>query len=97
MITLTAIIHCKPGSEERIRAALAEVGRHAHEHEPGTASFFVTEVPGKGIFVTHERFADQAAMDAHNEGPGSRGFFAVADGHLESVDVHIGGEVFCLE
>lgn len=96
MITLTAIIRCKPGSEDRIRAALVDVGDHARRHEPGTASFFVTEVAGKGIFVTHERFADQAAMDAHNDGAGSKGFFAVADGHLDSVDVHIGGEVFRL-
>lgn len=97
MITLTAIIRCKPGSGDRIRAALAEVGRHAQDHEPGTVSFFVTEVPGKDIFVTHERFVDQAAMDAHNEGSGSKGFFAAADGHLESVDVHVGGEVFRLD
>ena len=96
MITLTAIIHCKPGSEDRIRAALLDVGDHARANEPGTVSFFVTEVEGKGIFVTHERFADRAAMEAHNAGAGSKGFFAAADGHLESVDVHVGGEVFRL-
>lgn len=96
MITLTAIIRCKPGSEGRIRAALADVGDHARANEPGTVSFFVTEVEGKGIFVTHERFADKAAMDAHNEGAGSKGFFSAADGHLEAVDVHIGSEVYHL-
>lgn len=93
MITLTAIIRCKPGSEDRVRTALLEVGNYAARNEPGTVSFFVTETD-KGVFVTHERFADQAAMDFHNDGAGSKGFFAAADGHLESVDVQIGREVF---
>lgn len=96
MITLTAIIRCRPGSEDRVRAALVAVGEHARRHEPGTASFFVTEVPGKAVFVTHERFADRAAMDAHNDGAGSKGFFAATEGHLEGVDVHIGTEAFRL-
>lgn len=96
MITLTAIIRCRPGSRDIVRDALAAVGAHARDHEPGTLSFFVTEIPEKDTFVTHERFADRAAMDAHNDGAGSKGFFAVADGHLESVEVHVGGEVFRL-
>lgn len=93
MITLTAIIRCKPGSEDRVRAALREVGAFVAANEPGTASFFVTEGETAGVFVTHERFADRDAMEAHNAGAGSKGFFAATDGLIESVDVVIGREI----
>ncbi len=94
MITLTAIIRCKPGSEARVRDALVAVGEHAARHEPGTVSFFVTEGEAGGVFVTHERFADRAAMEAHNAGAGSKGFFAATEGLLDGVDVVIGAERF---
>ena len=94
MITLTAIIRCKPGSEDRIRAALAAVGDFARESEPGTISFFVTEGEAGGVFVTHERFADREAMEVHNAGAGSKGFFAATEGLIDGVDVVIGKETF---
>jgi quinol monooxygenase YgiN len=94
MITLTAIIRCKPETEHRIRAALVAVGDFARENEPGTLSFFVTEGEERGVFVTHERFADRAAMEAHNAGAGSKGFFAATEGLLEGVEVVIGAEVY---
>jgi quinol monooxygenase YgiN len=94
MISLTAIIRCKPGAEARVRAALAEVGEFASRHEPGTISFFVTEGDVAGGFVTHERFADRQALETHNAGAGSKAFFAATEGLLEGVDVVIGREVF---
>ena len=94
MISLTAIIRCKPGSEEHIRKALLEVGRFASTSEPGTRAYFVTGGKEQGVFVTHERYADEAALDAHNEGSGAKAFFAAAEGHLEKVDIHIGTEIF---
>jgi quinol monooxygenase YgiN len=93
MITLTAIIRCRPGSQDRIRAALAAVGDFARENEPGTISFFVTEGEEAGVFVTHERFADRDAMEVHNASAGSKGFFAATEGLLEAVDVVIGREI----
>lgn len=94
MITLTAIIRCKSGGADRVRAALAAVGDFAAANEPGTLSFCVTEGEAGGVFVTHERFLDRAAMEAHNEGAGSKGFFAATDGLLDGVDVVIGRETF---
>ena len=94
MITLTAIIRCKPGSEDRVRAALVDVGAFVASNEPRTLSFFVTEGETAGLFVTHERFADRDAMDHHNAGAGSKGFFAATDGLIEGVEVVIGDEVF---
>ena len=93
MITLTAIIRCRPGSQDRIRAALAAVGDFARENEPGTISFFVTEGEEAGVFVTHERFADRDSMEVHNAGAGSKGFFAATEGLLDAVDVVIGPEI----
>lgn len=93
MITLTAVIRCKPASQDRVRAALVEVGDFVAANEPGTLSFFVTEGETAGVFVTHERFADREAMDLHNAGAGSKGFFAATDGLLDGVDVVIGREI----
>lgn len=94
MITLTAIIRCRPGAQDRVRAALAAVGDFAAANEPGTLSFFVTEGDAGEVFVTHERFLDRAAMEAHNAGAGSKGFFAATDGLLDGVEVVIGREIF---
>jgi quinol monooxygenase YgiN len=93
MITLTAIIRCKPGTEAGVRAALLDVGNFASANEPGTLSFFVTEGEVACVFVTHERFTDRAAMEAHNTGAGSKGFFAATEGLLEGVEVVVGREI----
>lgn len=93
MISLTAIIICKSGSEDHLRQALLEVARYAGDQEAGTTAYFVS-VCDKGVFTTYERYADQAALDAHNEGPGAKDFFAAAEGHIESVEVFFGPEIF---
>ncbi len=82
MFTLTAILRAKAGHEDAVKAALHDVGDFVRAHEPDTASFFVTQsADDPCLFVTHERFTDRAAMDRHNNGAGSQGFFAAA-GHL---------------
>jgi len=96
MFTLTAILRAKPGHEGEVKAALVKVGEHVRAHEPDTASFFVTQSANDPcVFVTHERFADQAAMDRHNDGAGSKGFFAEAGDLLDGpATVVTGPEVF---
>lgn len=94
MITLTALIRCKAGSEDVVRAALLEVAAFAAREEPGTVSYFVSEAAEPGTFVTHERYRDKAELDAHNEGAGARRFFAAAEGHLDNVEVVVGPELF---
>jgi quinol monooxygenase YgiN len=82
MFTLTAILRAQKGHEDTVKAELLKVGDYVRVHEPDTASFFVTQsADDPCVFVTHERFADHAAMDRHNNGAGSQGFFAAA-GHL---------------
>jgi quinol monooxygenase YgiN len=82
MHTLTAILRAKPGHEATVKAALLRVGAHVRANEPDTLGFFVAQDEGDPCrFTTYERFTDRAAMDRHNTGEGSRGFFAEA-GHL---------------
>ncbi len=77
MRTLTAIIRAKKGHEATVRAALVEVGDYVRAHEPETLGYFVAQDPEDPcLFTTYERFVDQAAMDRHNNGEGSKAFFA---------------------
>jgi quinol monooxygenase YgiN len=93
MVSLTAVIRCKSGSKATIRDALLEVAAHASEKEPGTISYFVSET-SEDVFITHERYRDQQALDAHNQGAGAKRFFAEAENALDKVEVYIGPEIF---
>ena len=84
MHTLTAIIRARKGSEATVHAELLKVGAYARSHEPGTVGFFVAQDPDDPcVFTTYERFTDKAAMDRHNDGAGSQGFFAAAGDVLD--------------
>lgn len=96
MRTLTAILRAKPGHEATVRAALIEVGDFVRAHEPETLGYFVAQDPADPCrFTTYERFTDAAAMDRHNNGAGSQGFFAKCAGLLDGpVTVVTAEEVF---
>lgn len=84
MHTLTAIIRAQKGSEETVYAELLKVGVYAKAHEPDTVDFFVAQDPADPcVFTTYERFVDAAAMENHNNGAGSQGFFAAAGDLLD--------------
>ncbi len=96
MQTLTAIIRAKPGHEAKVRDALVKVGEFVRANEPDTVDFFVAQDPADPcVFTTYERFTDKAAMDRHNNGAGSKGFFAEAGDSLDgAVTVVTALEVF---
>ena len=84
MHTLTAIIRAQKGSEQFVRSELLKVGAYARDHEPGTIDFFVAQnSEDPCLFTTYERFRNKAAMEEHNNGPGSQGFFHSAGDLLE--------------
>jgi quinol monooxygenase YgiN len=84
MHTLTAIIRAQKGAEAQVRAELLKVGTYARTHEPDTIGFYVAQDPDDPcVFTTYERFTDKAAMERHNNGAGSQGFFATAGGLLD--------------
>lgn len=79
MVTITAIIRCKPGSEETMRDALMRVAEHVAKNEPDTVSFFVSrDADDPCVFTTYERFRDRDAMERHNGSDACRRFFEVA-------------------
>ena len=89
MHTLTAIIRAQKGQEDTVRVELLKVGVFARDHEPDTIGFHVAQDPDDAcVFTTYERFTDKAAMERHNNGAGSQGFFAVA-GDLLDGDVAV--------
>jgi quinol monooxygenase YgiN len=67
MLTITAIIRTKPGHEDTMRNGLLEVAENVRLNEPQTISFFVSQsIETPQVFTTYERFANEAAMNAHN-------------------------------
>ena len=84
MHTLTAIIRARKGTETTVRDELLKVGAFARDHEPDTVGFHVAQDPDDPcVFTTYERFTDKAAMERHNAGAGSQGFFAAAGDLLD--------------
>lgn len=94
VVCLTAVIHCRPDTVAAVEKALLAVGHSVAAHEPGTFDYRVIRVDGDTpVLITHERFRDRAALQAHNDGPGSKAFFAATAGLLGDVTVLIGDEV----
>lgn len=79
MITITAVIKAKAGSEATMREALLAVAAHVAANEPETIGFFVSQAEDDPcVFTTYERFADKAAMDRHNGSAAVATFFGIA-------------------
>jgi quinol monooxygenase YgiN len=79
MLTITAIIRTKPGHEDTMRKGLLEVAENVRLNEPETIGFFVSQsVETPQLFTTYERFANEAAMNAHNNSEVVAKFFAIA-------------------
>ena len=84
MLTISAIIRVKQGSEQAMRDALLTVARNVTLNEPDTLGFFVSQHANDPcLFTTYERFTDQAAMDRHNGSEVVATFFGIAKLILE--------------
>jgi quinol monooxygenase YgiN len=79
MLTITAVIRAKKGHEDTMRRALLDVAENVRVNEPNTIGFFISQdAADPCVFTTYERFADQAAMDAHNNSEVVARFFGIA-------------------
>ena len=79
MKTITAVIRTKQGHEDTMRQGLLDVAANVEANEPGTHGFFICQDDKDPcVFTTYERFADQAAMDRHNNSATVAAFFEVA-------------------
>lgn len=84
MLTITAIIRVKTGTEQTMREALLVVADHVRSNEPQTVGFFVSQdASDPCLFTTYERFADQAAMDRHNGSEIVARFYGIAAALLD--------------
>ena len=79
MLSITAVLRAKPGDEAKLLSALLDVAAHVGANEPGTLGFHVSrDLDNPAVFTTYERFADRAAMDAHNASDAVARFFQIA-------------------
>ncbi len=79
MLTITAVIRAKQGSEDTMRQGLLDVAENVQKNEPDTIDFFISQDPNDPcVFTTYERFTDQAAMDLHNNSDAVSRFFGIA-------------------
>jgi quinol monooxygenase YgiN len=79
VLTITAVIKVKAGTEETMRRALLDVAGNVRASEPGTIGFYISQDPNDpAVFTTYERFVDQSAMDVHNNSAAVARFFNVA-------------------
>lgn len=87
-LNVVATIPVKAEHVDALRTALTGLAE-ATRQEPGCLAYDLYEsAAAPGVFVTVERWSDQAALDAHMQAPHVAAAFASADGAL-SGDVAI--------
>jgi len=96
MLAITAVIRVKKGCERDMHDQLVAVAENARTNEPGTIGYFVSQdLADPTVFTTYERYADQAAMDAHNSSETVARFFSLAKPMLEGTPLVVSArEVF---
>ena len=95
MITITAVIRAKQGSDVVLRQALLDVVSYVRANEPGTVSYFISQdLNNPCIFTTYERYVDEAAAGRHNTSEVVARFFEIAKPILDgSATVVTGREI----
>ena len=95
MLSLTALIRAKPGHESIVETALRQVAAHVAASEPGTVGYHVSRgMAEPGLFLTYERFTDQAAMDLHNNSAAVAAFVeATKDALAGPIEIHAADEL----
>ena len=96
MITITAVIRVKPGTESVMRAGFAAVAAFVRDCEPDAVSFFISSgLAQPHVFTTYERFVDRAAMEAHNNSKVVKELHSMAAPILDGpIVLEIGEEMF---
>lgn len=81
-LRVVAQIVAKPGSEDTIRAALADLAS-ASRSDAGCSGYELFESAAEpGTFFTIETWADQSHLDAHMGTPHVAAAFAIAGDHV---------------
>jgi quinol monooxygenase YgiN len=70
VLTLVVSLQVKPGHRDAFLAAITENAERSFTDEPGCLYFDVTvDTTDDHHFVFYERYADQAALEAHRAAP----------------------------
>jgi quinol monooxygenase YgiN len=65
MIGVVATLRVKPGMEKEFEAVARELVSKVRANEPGCLLYALHHGEAPGTYVFMERYADQAAVDAH--------------------------------
>ncbi|MBI2203638.1 MAG: antibiotic biosynthesis monooxygenase [Candidatus Rokubacteria bacterium] len=65
MLGVVATIKVKPGMEKEFEAVAKELVAKVNASEPGCKLYALHHAEAPGTYVFMERYADQAAVDAH--------------------------------
>ncbi len=65
MIGIVATLRIKPGMEKDFEAVAKELVAKVHANEPGCTLYALHHGEAPNTYVFMERYADQAAVDAH--------------------------------
>ena len=82
MITLIARMTAKAGEFETMRALALELSAAVAAHEPANELYAVCDGPEPNTLILIERYADEAALEAH-----------LAGDHLKSIGARIRGKL----
>jgi quinol monooxygenase YgiN len=69
MLGVTVYFDIKPGREADFESAATEMIDAVRAKEPGAVFYSLFKSQAEGTYVFMERWADQAALDAHMDGP----------------------------
>lgn len=87
-LRVVAQLSAKPGTEDVVREALAELVR-ATRQEAGCHDYQLYESKtAQGLFLTIESWRSQEDLDAHLKTPHVSTAFATAGEHLRDVAIH---------
>ena len=67
MLGVTAKLPVQPGKEAEFEAVFAELAAQVLAQEDGCHQYELFREPGTATYVVFERYADQAALDAHGK------------------------------
>ena len=79
MLAVVATLKVKPGSEAEFESVAQEMVAAVNANEPGCLLYILTRSPEPQTYIILERYADQAASDAH-----------VASAHFRAIGPRMG-------
>jgi quinol monooxygenase YgiN len=85
-VIVVATVRPRPDQRAEVIAAFEKVIQRTHAEDPGCVLYALHEAPDRLVMI--EKWADQAALDAHSRGEGLAQLSADLDGKL-AADVEV--------